>query len=167
MLEHLTAAQNVSRHDWVSAWTVLLAKLFHSGDKYMVTQLSDLGQSQSTSFTGIEVEKDTPRMTPRWRVVLVVQIEAADSWPAGLNAVDDSLLRKINEAYQRDTPEPWMGKANESIFWIQAVGPHWRYGAHIEEDATTLVDFIEWQDTIHDDASYDHLCNLVTVIELL
>ena len=47
------------------------------------------------------------------------------------------------------------GTAYAKIYWIGAIGPHWKYGEKDQDDDEQgLVPLIDWHDTTHDAASY-------------
>jgi hypothetical protein len=73
------------------------------------------------------------------------------------NAKADAAFAGIADAFA--------GTAHAEVYWIGAIGPHWRYGE--KDDGQDPVPLIEWHDTIHDAASYADLQQLVALVNAL
>lgn len=159
VLEYYTNYTPSSEDAWYGPWNSILNTLFPSAQGYIVTpqrRLTDVDQSHIPDFV-IEVLKiSSPPLT--LRTILIVEVKNSQHWEHGTTA----LYRQIG----RQTDAAFAGTAHGIVYWIGAIGPHWRFG-HKLDDGGDIESLIEWQPTIHDQISYNHLQHLASLISSL
>jgi hypothetical protein len=87
-----------------------------------------------------------------------VEIKNSQRWQSGIQALRRQLVLQTDAAFS--------GQAHTKVYWIGAIGPHWKYGER-EDDGQDLVPLIDWHHTTHDQASFNDLRNLVDLVSAL
>ncbi|KAH9007826.1 hypothetical protein EDB84DRAFT_1447294 [Lactarius hengduanensis] len=143
---------------WTGAWNAILNALFPFSQGYFITPYRRLNQ---WSALMIEVAKSTDPDPDQLRALLVVGIKNGhrQDWQAGIPSLEGQLNRQIDTALHGTEP----GTAVSKVYWITTIGPHWRYSVR-EDDGQGLRPLIAWHETLHDQASYDDLQGLTTLI---
>jgi hypothetical protein len=93
------------------------------------------------------------------RTILIAEIQNTKYWEWGIPALQRQLNRHTDGAFFA----AFSGTAQSKIYWIETIGPHWRYGEKEYEgqDARLLID---WHHTTHDEASFDDLQTLRSLV---
>ncbi|KAJ7803568.1 hypothetical protein B0H14DRAFT_2887395 [Mycena olivaceomarginata] len=160
VLQHYTANPPSTEDKWYGPWTSILKALFRDEDNYIVTpqqRIPEDSESHIPDFV-IEVVKMTQATPLTFRTVLIVEIKNSQHWPNGRAALDRQISRQTDAAFT--------GTAHTKVYWIGAIGPHWRYGVK-EDDGQAIRPLILWHDTTHDDASYTDFQKLVALVSAL
>ena len=149
VLEYYTAHPPPTEDAWYGPWNAILTTLFPSTQGYVITpqrRIPDDSESHIPDFVIEVVKLSTPPLT--FRTVLIVKVKNTQHWPNGIG----SLERQIN----RQTDASFAGTAHTKVYWIGAIGSHWRYGEREDngQDPTPLID---WHHSTHDQASFDDL----------
>lgn len=156
ILEYYTVHPPPTEDAWYGPWTTILTTLFPSAQGYVITpqrRLPDDSESHIPDFV-IEVVKFS--MSPlTFRTVLTVKVKNIQHWPNGVQ----SLERQINQ----QTDASFAGTAHTKVYWIGAIGPHWRYGEK-EDNGQSPMPLIDWHHTTHDQASF---CDFKTLVGLV
>ncbi|KAF5380085.1 hypothetical protein D9615_006203 [Tricholomella constricta] len=160
ILQRFTTIQPPTEDLWYGPWTSILTTLFPTTQGYMVAPQRrfsfDDPENHDSDFI-IEVMKlSTAPFT--LRCVLVVKIRNSQHWEPGLPVLQ-CLLDMHTHAALRDT-------GYLKVYWIGAIGPHWRYGEK-EYDGQELRPLIDWHHTTHDQASFDDLQTLAQLVAAL
>ena len=158
MLEHYTAHPPATDDAWYGPWTTILTTLFPSTQGYIVNphRLYDDSAGHIPDFI-VEVLKLS--INPiTFRTVLTLKVINSHYWEFGIY----SLRRKLD----RQTRAAFAGTAHTKLYWIAAVGPHWRYGEK-ENCCRELRPLIRWHHTNHDEASFEDFQGLVRLVAAL
>jgi hypothetical protein len=92
------------------------------------------------------------------RTILIAEIKNTSQWPGGIDSQEEQIRIQADAAFA--------GMAFDTVYWIGAIGPHWRYGK-VEEDAPDPLPQVEWHDTIHDAQSFVDLGALADLVRAL
>lgn len=147
-------------------WIAILTSLFPPSNGYIVYPYLcsyNTGERQEPELTfRVAIIRNDPKYAQR--TVLLVQSRARYRWPDGKEAFERLIDRRAQSAFRES------GWTSMAVYWIAALGTHWRYGKKEDEyEAKTYEDsflpLIDWQETIHDETSYHHLCALAREIE--
>ena len=140
---------------WFGPWTAILTTLFPSAQHYIVTP--HLRPLDPDSHLIIEVVKMTTAPITL-RSVLIIAIGNAENLRPGIPVPERELNRQIDTAFA--------GTARSKIYWIESIGPRWRYGEK-EDDGQDVQPLIAWHDTTHDQASFDDFQTLTGLVAAL
>jgi hypothetical protein len=110
----------------------------------------------------MEVLKLLTPLTNPSRTVLIIEIRNTSHWQAGIRAQEERLKNHIDAAFAGNESS----RARSKMYWINVIGPHWRYG-YKDDDGEDLVPLIEWHHTTHDQDSYQDLQELVGLVRVL
>ena len=121
------------------------------------------GKSESR-IPAFEVLKLTSSSPLIFRTVLILEVENTNQWPTVIPALEQQLKSQTDFAFS-GTDTTYVGTVYDKLYWIGAIGPHWRYGE--KDDGEDPVPLIDWHDTIHDAASYADLQQLVSLVNAL
>jgi hypothetical protein len=121
--------------------------------------------SGNSHIPAIEILKLTSSSPVTFRTVLVVEVKNTNQWQTGIPALERQLITQADAAFAGT--DAFAGTAHAEVYWIGAIGPHWRYGKKAHGDGQDLVPLIEWHHTIHDAASYADLQELVALVNAL
>ena len=118
VLEHFTTEPPRTEDAWYGPWITILTTLFPSTQGYIITP-----QRRIPDFV-IEVVKmgAAPLI---FRTVLIAKIRNSQHWEDGVPALERQLNRQLDAAFA--------GTAHSKVYWIGAIGPHWRYGEKLDE----------------------------------
>jgi len=123
--------------------------------------------SGNSHIPAIEILKLTSSSPLTLRTVLIVEVKNTDEWPTGIPALERQLTTQTDAAFV-GTDAAFIGAAHAEVYWIGAMGPHWRYGKKDQDDGQDLVPLIEWHHTqVHDAASFADLQKLVALVNAL
>ena len=137
----------VEMEEWNGPWNCILTSLFTLDERYAVAP------HRSSSFT-FEIAK-RPTSAVIFNTVLMVEIGDRHHWETGKDV--------ILETEEPDTA--FLGTAGEKIYWIRAIGTHWRYGEwDAGQDPRPLI---PWHDTFVDNASYHDFMQLKALVDNL
>jgi hypothetical protein len=125
-------------------WTTILTFLFPSTEGYIVTPQRRLPDDSDSHFVVGVVKLSTAPLI--FRTVLVVEIKNSQHWENGIPALERQLNRQTDAAFA--------GTAHTKVYWIGAIGPHWRY-VEKEDDSQCVQALIGWHHATHDQASFD------------
>ncbi|KAJ7145623.1 hypothetical protein C8R44DRAFT_972669 [Mycena epipterygia] len=162
VLKHFTAHPPATEDKWYGPWTSILKALFRDEDDFIFIPQQRIPDSEShiPDFV-FEVVKITPAGATTdvtFRTVLIVKIKNTQHWRNGIPALERQMSRQTDAAFA--------GTAHSKVYWIGAVGPHWRYGEKVD-DGQAINPLIDWHDVTHDDASYADLQYLVSLVSAL
>lgn len=150
--------QNPPRPDeWDGPWSVILTTLFSASQSYFLAPKKR--RLIGGSHLVMEVQKFPTTLTLPLRTVLVIEIRDAPYWPASIPAQEAQIKRHIDAAFAGTE----VSRARSKVYWISAIGPHWRYGFK-DDDGQDLAPLIEWHHTVHDQDSYQDLQDLVNLL---
>ncbi|OBZ67868.1 hypothetical protein A0H81_12277 [Grifola frondosa] len=123
VLEHYTAYPPTTEDAWYGPWTTILVTLFPSIEGYVVTPQHRVPESHTPDLV-LEVVKLS--FSPlSFRTVLIVKIRNTQHWESGIVALQRQIARQTDAAFA--------GTAHTKVYWITAIGPHWRYGESGDE----------------------------------
>ncbi|KAJ6590376.1 hypothetical protein B0H10DRAFT_1961061 [Mycena sp. CBHHK59/15] len=168
VLKHFTAHPPATADRWhmlppcphFCLMLFILKALFPEDADFIVTpqqRIPDDSESHIPDLV-IEVVKLTQAADVTFRTVLIVKIKNSQHWPRGIPALDRQVSRHTDAAFA--------GTAHSKVYWIGALGPHWRYGIN-EDGGQPPVPLIPWHDVTHDDASYADFQKLVSLVSAL
>jgi hypothetical protein len=162
MLQHYTDNPPHSVAAWYGPWNTILATLFPSNQGYVIIpQLAGVAEGLQSPVPDFSIAVAKMSKRPRrFRIVLVVKIRGSAYWES--DEGKDGLMRLI----RIHTGDAVQDSEEIKVYWIGAIGPHWRYGER-EGEIQDPRPMISWHDVIHDDASYDDLMRLVDLVALL
>lgn len=147
-------------------WNAVLSTIFPPSKGYMVELVSQATRADVGGDDLLEVRRLCKGEEGGWNTkkVLCLYSRGARHWPAGADVFERFIHRLLQEEIQ--------SSVLEDVYWIATIGSHWRYGKMInledvEDPGTedTMLRLIDWQDTIYDETSYDHLCALAREID--
>ncbi|KAF8338465.1 hypothetical protein F5887DRAFT_1077804 [Amanita rubescens] len=146
VLEHFTTNPPAAEDAWYGPWITILTTLFPTIQGYIVTPQRRLPDDPQSHIPDLVIEVEKMATAPLiFRTVLIVKIKNSQHWEDGIPALERQLNRQTDAAFY--------GTAHSNVYWIGAIGPHWKYGEKLDEqDVQALVD---WHDTTHDQASFD------------
>ena len=155
-LEGLSLYNPSSESMWYGPWNSILTSLFPTSDGFFVTpQKVILSQTRQIADFVIEVTRvKTPNLI---QAVLIVEIKNTLLWPSVVPRLDEQLSKQIDANFEE-------GSALDKMYWIAAVGPHWRYGMN---DGQAVQPLSDWHDKIHDRDSYFDFQNLASLVRQL
>ncbi|KAH9004247.1 hypothetical protein EDB86DRAFT_2887616 [Lactarius hatsudake] len=163
MLQHFTANPSDPLWDenrWSGAWNTILNTLLPPSQGHIIVPCHRPNQWAALMF---EVLRPTSPDSIQSRSLLVVGIQNSQDysqdWQAGIPSLEMQLNRGMDVAFRGTKP----GTAVSKVYWITAIGPHWRYGVW-EDDGQGLRPLIAWHETLHDQASYDDFRDLTTLV---
>jgi hypothetical protein len=140
---------------WFGPWTAILTTLFPSAQRYIVTP--HRRPLDPDSHLIIEVVKMTAAPITL-HSVLIIAIGNAEHLRPGIPVPERELNRQIDTAFA--------GTARSKVYWIESIGPHWRYGEK-EDDGRDVQPLVAWHDTTHDQASFDDFQTLTDLVAAL
>ncbi|KAK2460487.1 hypothetical protein APHAL10511_007493 [Amanita phalloides] len=73
----------------------------------------------------------------------MVEINNSQHWEHGIPALERQLNRQTDAALS--------GTAPSKVYWIGAIGPHWKHSEKLD-DGQDVRALIDWHDTAHDHA---------------
>ncbi|KAF9520351.1 hypothetical protein BS47DRAFT_757677 [Hydnum rufescens UP504] len=157
ILEHCTSHTPATADRWYGSWNGILGTLFTPDQGYAVAPRGCLHDDSEGGIPGsiFEVVKLSPDDPTTFRTILIAEIQNTQLWESGIPA----LQRQLN----LDTDRAFSDTAHSKVYWIETIGPHWRYGEkeHKGQDARPLID---WHHTTHDQASFDDLQTLRSLV---
>ncbi len=158
VLEHFTTNPPHTKDAWYGPWIAILTTLFPTTQGYIVTPQRRLPDDPQSHIADLVIEVMKMATAPLiFRTVLIVKIRNSQHWEDGIPALERQLKRQTDAAFT--------GTAYPKVYWIGAIGPHWKYGERIDgQDVRVLVD---WHDTTHDQASFDDLQTLSHLVAAL
>jgi hypothetical protein len=162
VLEHFTTNPPAAEDAWYGPWISILTALFPTTQGYIVTpqrRIPDDPQGPQSHIPDFVIEVVKMATAPLiFRTVLIVKIKNSQHWEYEIPALERQLNRQTDAAFY--------GTAHSKVYWIGAIGPHWKYGEKSDDrqDVRALVD---WHDTTHDQASFDDLQTLVHLVAAL
>ena len=156
-LEGLSLYNPSSESMWYGPWIGILTSLFPTSDGFFVTpQKVILSRARQIPDFVMEVTRvKTPSNVVQ--AVLIVEIKNTLLWPSVIPRLDEHLRQQTDTSFE----EGW---AVDKMYWIAAVGPHWRYGMNDRQAVQPLSD---WHDKIHDRNSYIDFQNLASLVRQL
>lgn len=153
-LERPTLQGSPSESMWYGPWNSIIVSLFPSSDGYIVTPQMRYPQIGQIPNFALEVAR--LRIPPTtFQVVLVVEIKNSHLWPSGISRLERQLDAHTDASFAET--------ALNKVYWIAALGPHWRFGVK-EEDGQGIRPLTDWHHEIHDEASYDNLQQLASLV---
>jgi hypothetical protein len=154
---------------WNTPWTGILTLLFPSSNDYMVIPRG--GKPISGSLVPdfiFEVAKGTFAPGPSGsnpilsvRTVLVIEVKDPKYWDHGKEVILQQLRRETDAVFSVERSS-MSGIANQKVYWIGAIGPHWVYGE--KEHGQDVRPLIEWHDSIFDEPSHSEFLRLVELV---
>ncbi|KAK2465586.1 hypothetical protein APHAL10511_002478 [Amanita phalloides] len=146
---------------WLGPWLTILTTLFPAADNYVVSPqiktYSERDANQGLPDLILEVAKSVDQPFGL-QTILIVEIKNPHHWPDGV----DHIMRRID----LDTGYEFSKTAFNKLYWIAAIGPHWRYGVR-EEGERRAGPLIDWHDSVHDAASFTEFQALATLVRAL
>jgi hypothetical protein len=118
-------------------------------------------ESHTPAFEVLKLTSSSPLT---FRTVLFLEVKNTNQWPTGIPALERQLTSKTDAAFA-GIAAAFAGTVYDKVYWIGAIGPHWRYGE--KDDGQDPVPLIDWHDTIHDAVSYADLQQLVALVNAL
>lgn len=158
LLECYTKRSPATEDEWYGPWTAILTTLFPPTQGYFVTPHRRPPYDAESHIPGLTIEVVKLSTSLTLRCVLIVKVKNSQHWQAGIGAFE----RQLN----LQTGATFAGTAYAKMYWIGAIGPHWRYGEK-EEDGQNPTPLIDWHHTIHDQASFDDLQVLASLVAAL
>jgi hypothetical protein len=156
VLEYYTTHPPKTEDEWYGPWTTILTTIFPTTEGYIITpqrRLTEDSESHIPDFVIHVVKLTSPPVT--FRTVLIVKVKNSQHWQSGIG----TLMRQIN----RQVGTAFAGTAHSKVYWIGAIGPHWRYGVK-NDDSQEPVHLIDWHVVTHDDATYNDLQPLAGLV---
>ncbi|KAF8334363.1 hypothetical protein F5887DRAFT_991447 [Amanita rubescens] len=141
---------------WFGPWNAILTTLFPPAQRYFVTP--HRRPLDPDSHLIIEVVKLTTTAPITLRSVLIIAIGNAQHLKPGIPVPERELNQQIDTAFA--------ATARSKVYWIESIGPHWRYGVK-EDDGQDVQPLIAWHDTTHDHASFDDFQTLTGLVAAL
>jgi len=144
--------------DWYGPWNTILMALFPSSHYIVIPHRRVIEASQTLPPDLLfEVAKILiPPVT--LRTVLIVQVKNPQHWESS----KDVLMRQL----RLRTDAAFAGTAAVKVYWIETIGPHWRYGEK-EDDDQDPRPLIAWHHVTHDQDSYRDLTQLADLVDRL
>ncbi|KAF9506050.1 hypothetical protein BS47DRAFT_1353378 [Hydnum rufescens UP504] len=157
ILEYCTTHTPATEDILYGVWTSLLGTLFTPEQGYMLAPRRCDDSDGGIPNAIIEVMKVSPNPLTL-RTILIAKIQNTQYWESRIPALQRQLNRYTDGAFS--------GTAYSKVYWIESIGPHWRYGEKEYEgqDARPLID---WHHTTHDQASFDDLQTLTSLVTAL
>lgn len=148
MLEHYTTNTPQNEIEWYGPWIGILLTFFTSGKGYLTTPRRCMGEEgQVGGGLIIEVDKlSIPSHT--YRTVLILKIKNTHRWDDGIPDLDRQIAEWAELSFTK--------RAVEKVYWIEVIGPHWRYGIK-HNDGQNPHPLIPWHHVTHDHASFEDL----------
>ena len=161
VLEEYSIRPPTNEDLWLGPWLTILTTLFPDADNYLVSPqiktYSERGATKGLPDLILEVAKRVDQPFGL-RTVLIVEIKNPHHWPDGV----DHIMHRID----LDTGCEFSKTAFDKLYWIAAIGPHWRYGVR-EEDERRVGPLIDWHHSVHDAASFTDFQALATLVRTL
>lgn len=160
VLEHYTKNPPATEDVWYGPWIAILTSLFPVTQGYLITprhRIPDDGGEGRLPDLVLEVVRLT---TPPFalRTVLIVKVRNSQHWRTGIPALERQLTGQIDAAFANTS--------FKKVYWIGAIGPHWRYGVK-DDEGQGPVPLIDWHDTTHDQGSFGDLQVLTGLVAAL
>ena len=161
MFENLMANPPRTEDLWYLPWDRLLSELLPKAQNY------DVGSGRRFRGEDGVVIPDfyanihnfvTPAMPWISRTVLIVEIKKS-SFRSGYDALAEQVRRQVCAAFHD-------GSAQSKVYWIEAVGPRWRYG-ECDDQLDHLPLSGCWHESAHDLESYLAFQTLAQLISQL
>jgi hypothetical protein len=164
ILQQYTTSPPLNETKWYGPWFSALSHLFPLSQNYVFTPLRRIAKDDDhTPYFIYEVSKFIAPPS-KLRTVLIVAIMDSPDWQAGIPLSETEINRLTDTVFSGALSGG--GIATSKVYWIVALGPHWRYGIK-EDNGRELKPLIDWHDTIHDQAPYDDFQRLAALIAAL
>ncbi|KAH9050442.1 hypothetical protein EDB84DRAFT_1448992, partial [Lactarius hengduanensis] len=117
---------------------------------------SDSSQNNSDSSQDNDSQDGSEEGLPYgMRTVLIMEIKKDSHWPAGIHLLEERTKLVADAAFRRN--------ATEKLYWIEAIGPNWRYGIK-RDDGMHPTPLCAWRDISDDGASFHDFQHLVALV---
>lgn len=150
-----TDAKELSR-----LWNIVFYAIFPtSPSNLLAPKLHEFGGNPKLSI----VITEYPRY---WgQMILFANGKTEKDWPEGAAHLEKRIQGHLEEFFNYGS--------GLVVYWISCIGRHWRYGKYLAKEDGDLnevkgerfIPLIDWQHSLHDDATYHHLCALAREIE--
>jgi hypothetical protein len=86
----------------------------------------------------------------------------------GVPALERQIDLMTDAALTQTTVEDFIVEtAYDKVYWIMAVGPHWRCGVRDEGVGQSIQPLMDWRHTIHDEDSFQDRRRLASLVDRL
>lgn len=132
---------------YCSAWHGILSTLFPLCQGFIIRPA--LISTKRSIFIEVSRWKSRPS---NYQTVLIVQILSQNEWPKN--------VPKAKKDLDKITKGSFKEMSGQKVYWICAIGNHWRYGERECGEDDKLKDLSRWHHQIDDEKSYDELMKL-------
>jgi hypothetical protein len=158
-LKDLTTRQPQNESEWYGIWNAILSHFFPSEDGYMIapqTIVKSISNEYIIPDFYIEIVKISPNLPLHRRIVAILEIKNTSRWPGWKERIEEQISIQADRSFDET--------AENFVYCIMAVGPHWKYGVK-HDNGQGIETLIPWHDVIHNEASYEDFQRLKERVE--